>query len=135
MIIHLCFQQKQRCPALEELLVDLIVVAMERSEDNEASISETGCQLLWHHLSSHLIFFVLFQFASFPHMVLSLYTKVSNVWFQKYIHTSPKDGSLVWTLPAYPHPGISSLGSYLSFNNFGYWVSLSHQNFHWTFLG
>ena len=73
-----CFfsQQKQRCPALEELLVDLIVVAMERSEENEASMSETSCQLLWHHLSSHLIFFVLFQFASFPHMVLSLYTKV-----------------------------------------------------------
>lgn len=71
-------QQKQRCPALEELLVDLIVVAMERSEENEASMSETGCQLLWHHLSSHLIFFVLFQFASFPHMVLSLYTKLSG---------------------------------------------------------
>lgn len=72
------FQQKQRCPALEELLVELIVVAMERSEENEASMSETGCQLLWHHLSSHLIFFVLFQFASFPHMVLSLYTKVHS---------------------------------------------------------
>ncbi|XP_058942997.2 mediator of RNA polymerase II transcription subunit 23 [Pocillopora verrucosa] len=71
-------QQKQRCPALEELLVDLIVVAMERSEDDEASMSETGCQLLWHHVSSHLIFFVLFQFASFPHMVLSLYTKLSG---------------------------------------------------------
>ena len=70
-------QQKQRCPAIEELLVDLIVLAMERSEENEASMMETGCQL-WHHLSSHLIFFVLFQFASFPHMVMSLYTKVQN---------------------------------------------------------
>ena len=50
---------------------------MERSEENEASMMETGCQL-WHHLSSHLIFFVLFQFASFPHMVMSLYTKVQN---------------------------------------------------------
>ena len=70
-------QQKQRCPAIEELLVDLIVLAMERSEENEAGMMETGCQL-WHHLSSHLIFFVLFQFASFPHMVMSLYTKVQN---------------------------------------------------------
>ncbi|XP_068748521.1 mediator of RNA polymerase II transcription subunit 23-like [Montipora capricornis] len=71
-------QQKQRCPALEELLVDLIVVAMEKSEENDVSMIETGCQLLWHHLSSHLIFFVLFQFASFPHMVLSLYSKLNG---------------------------------------------------------
>ncbi|XP_067034898.1 mediator of RNA polymerase II transcription subunit 23-like [Acropora muricata] len=71
-------QQKQRCPALEELLVDLIVVAMEKSEENDISMTETGCQLLWQHLSSHLIFFVLFQFASFPHMVLSLYCKLNG---------------------------------------------------------
>ena len=76
-ILSFSSQQKQRCPAIEELLVDLIVLAMERSEENEASMMETGCQL-WHHLSSHLIFFVLFQFASFPHMVMSLYTKVRN---------------------------------------------------------
>jgi len=76
-ILSFSSQQKQRCPAIEELLVDLIVLAMERSEENEASMMETGCQL-WRHLSSHLIFFVLFQFASFPHMVMSLYTKVQN---------------------------------------------------------
>ena len=87
------FQQKQRCPALEELLVDLIVVAMERSEDDEASMSETGCQLLWHHVSSHLIFFVLFQFASFPHMVLSLYTKVHYAMSSRFSYRRPE----VWT--------------------------------------
>ncbi|KAK2574606.1 Mediator of RNA polymerase II transcription subunit 23 [Acropora cervicornis] len=35
-------KQKQRCPALEELLVDLIVVAMEKSEENDISMTETG---------------------------------------------------------------------------------------------
>ena len=32
-----------------------------------------------------------------------------KLWFQKNTHTSPKDGSLVWTLLP---PGISSLVSY-----------------------
>lgn len=71
-------QQKQRCPVLEEQLVDLVVYAMERSESEEHFDADVGgtSQLLWQHLSSQLIFFVLFQFASFPHMVLSLHQKV-----------------------------------------------------------
>lgn len=71
-------QQKQRCPVLEEQLVDLVVYAMERSESEEHFDVDVGgtSQLLWQHLSSQLIFFVLFQFASFPHMVLSLHQKV-----------------------------------------------------------
>lgn len=75
--ILLC-QQKQRCPVLEEQLVDLVVYAMERSESEEHFDADVGgtSQLLWQHLSSQLIFFVLFQFASFPHMVLSLHQKV-----------------------------------------------------------
>ncbi|XP_037541057.1 mediator of RNA polymerase II transcription subunit 23-like [Nematolebias whitei] len=70
-------QQKQRCPVLEEQLVDLVVYAMERSETEEHFDADVGgtSQLLWQHLSSQLIFFVLFQFASFPHMVLSLHQK------------------------------------------------------------
>ncbi|EDO35076.1 predicted protein, partial [Nematostella vectensis] len=71
-------QQKQRCLALEELLVDLIVIAMEKSEHDQSGLDDTACQLLWQHLSSHLIFFVLFQFASFPHMVLALYDKLQG---------------------------------------------------------
>lgn len=73
-------QQKQRCPVLEEQLVDLVVYAMERSESEEHFDADVGgtSQLLWQHLSSQLIFFVLFQFASFPHMVLSLHQKVCN---------------------------------------------------------
>ena len=78
-------QLKQRCAALEDQLVDLVILAMERSEDDESSTEEsdgsengdkTGCIQLWQHLSSQLIFFVLFQFASFPHMVIGLYEKV-----------------------------------------------------------
>ncbi|KAG7265738.1 hypothetical protein CRUP_035091, partial [Coryphaenoides rupestris] len=64
-------QHKQRCPVLEEQLVDLVVYAMERSETEEHFDADVGgtSQLLWQHLSSQLIFFVLFQFASFPHML------------------------------------------------------------------
>ncbi|XP_070556294.1 mediator of RNA polymerase II transcription subunit 23-like isoform X2 [Ptychodera flava] len=72
-------QQKQRCPVLEEQLVDLVLVAMERTESEEGSTDGgAASQLLWQHLSSQLIFFVLFQFASFPHMVLSLHEKLSK---------------------------------------------------------
>uniref|UniRef100_A0A286XRX2 Mediator of RNA polymerase II transcription subunit 23 n=1 Tax=Cavia porcellus TaxID=10141 RepID=A0A286XRX2_CAVPO len=49
--------------------------AMERSETEEKFDDGGTSQLLWQHLSSQLIFFVLFQFASFPHMVLSLHQK------------------------------------------------------------
>lgn len=50
----------------------LVVVAMERSE------TETGdsSHWLWLHLSSQLIYFVLFQFASFPNIVMALHDKV-----------------------------------------------------------
>ncbi|XP_046729572.1 mediator of RNA polymerase II transcription subunit 23 isoform X1 [Silurus meridionalis] len=71
-------QHKQRCPVLEEQLVDLVVYAMERSETEEQFDDGGTSQLLWQHLSSQLIFFVLFQFASFPHMVLSLHQKLAG---------------------------------------------------------
>lgn len=57
--------------------MDLVVYAMERSETEEKFDDGGTSQLLWQHLSSQLIFFVLFQFASFPHMVLSLHQKVN----------------------------------------------------------
>ena len=68
---------------LEDQIVELIIVAMERSEesvvDGDSSDDNgynTSCLQLWQHLSSQLIFFVLFQFSSFPHMVNALYEKV-----------------------------------------------------------
>lgn len=57
--------------ALEEQLVALVVIAMERSETENAD-----CHWLWLHLSSQLIYFVLFQFASFPNIVMALHDKV-----------------------------------------------------------
>jgi hypothetical protein len=49
-----------------------VVMAMERSENEDSSAENGMNQLLWQHLSSQVIYFVLFQFASFPHMVMSL---------------------------------------------------------------
>ncbi|XP_074643703.1 mediator of RNA polymerase II transcription subunit 23-like [Tubulanus polymorphus] len=70
-------QMKQRSVVLEEQLVDLVVLAMERSENEEGDDGSMS-QLLWQHLSSQLIFLVLFQFASFPHMVMELYSKLQG---------------------------------------------------------
>lgn len=69
---------------LEEQLVDLVVMAMERSENDDASNDECLSQLLWQHLSSQVIYFVLFQFASFPHMVVSLYEKVNKSFLNRF---------------------------------------------------
>lgn len=66
--------------------MDLVVYAMERSETEEKFDDGGTSQLLWQHLSSQLIFFVLFQFASFPHMVLSLHQKVSTHPFSEPLH-------------------------------------------------
>ena len=74
---------KQRCPVLEEQLVELIVSAMERTE-NESDLNDINeneynpTLFLWQHLSSHLIYFVLFHHASFPSMVQSLHDKLVN---------------------------------------------------------
>lgn len=94
-------QVKQRCEVLEEQLVDLVVMAMERSENDDASNDECLSQLLWQHLSSQVIYFVLFQFASFPHMVMSLYEKVSMDKYSlplKYIVQNAKDYSLNFSI-------------------------------------
>lgn len=92
-------KHKQRCIALEEQLVELIMVAMERTEvespaggnavggSSSGSSSSgplspsnnddlTSTHWLWLHLSSQLIYFVLLQFASFPNIVMALHDKV-----------------------------------------------------------
>ncbi|KAK6167600.1 hypothetical protein SNE40_021588 [Patella caerulea] len=72
-------QTKQRCEALENQLVDQVVMAIEKCEEsNSQDGNGENAQLLWQHLSSQLIYFVLFQFASFPHMVTSLYEKLNG---------------------------------------------------------
>ena len=91
-------QHKVRCIALEERLIELIVIAMEKTEvemnlasDNQSGFEEisggslswqhhveisTQTLWLWQHLSTQLIFFVLFQFSSFPHIVMAVHDRV-----------------------------------------------------------
>ncbi|OXA58541.1 Mediator of RNA polymerase II transcription subunit 23 [Folsomia candida] len=87
-ILGLQKQHKLRCSALEERLVELILAAMERTEAEmgQTSDGQSGSDealpstlSLWQHLSTQVIFFVLFQFASFPHIVTNLYIKISDV--------------------------------------------------------
>ncbi|EFA00475.1 mediator of RNA polymerase II transcription subunit 23 [Tribolium castaneum] len=68
-------QHKRHCAALEEQLVELVILALERTE-NEGD--ESATQGLWLHLSSQLIYFVLFQFASFPNIVISLHSRLQG---------------------------------------------------------
>lgn len=68
-------QHKQHCDALEEQLVELVILALERTEEEG---DEGATQGLWLHLSSQLIYFVLFQFASFPNIVLALHSRLQG---------------------------------------------------------
>ena len=52
--------------------MELVVSTMEKCEKEGMTIPLPH----WQHLSSQLIYFVLFQFASFPHMVTQLYDEV-----------------------------------------------------------
>lgn len=71
--------------------MELILAAMERTEvemgqtlDGQSSDEALPSTLsLWQHLSTQLIFFVLFQFASFPVIVTNLYIKVCTYWLSK----------------------------------------------------
>lgn len=60
--------------------------AMERSEletvqGGDVDESQSSTHWLWVHISSQLIYFVLFQFASFPNIVVSLHDKVNSTAF------------------------------------------------------
>lgn len=80
-MLNLQKQSKTRCISIEEQLVWLIMSAMERSEADptqttDADEAQSPTHWLWVHISSQLIYFVLFQFASFPNIVNSLHDKV-----------------------------------------------------------
>lgn len=68
-------QHKQRCVALEEQLVALMVLAMERSE-REGDAEAEATHWCWLHLSSQVIYLILFGFASFPNIVMGLHTEL-----------------------------------------------------------
>lgn len=71
---------------LEEQLVELIIRSMERS-DKEVSegVDPEENHWLWLHISSQLIYFILFQFAVFPSIVNALHDKVYNVILMYFI--------------------------------------------------
>lgn len=79
-MLNLQKQCKVRCVAIEEQLVWLVILAMERSELEPANGGDddtlNSTHWLWVHISSQLIYFVLFQFATFPNIVVSLHDKV-----------------------------------------------------------
>lgn len=82
-MLNLQKQCKVRCSAIEEQLVWLVMSAMERSELEPAATADTDESLspihwLWMHISSQLIYFVLFQFASFPNIVVALHDKLAG---------------------------------------------------------
>ncbi|XP_063986050.1 mediator of RNA polymerase II transcription subunit 23 [Diachasmimorpha longicaudata] len=74
-------QHKQRCVALEEQMVELVILAMERSENDtvqtEGVDGTVANHWVWLHLSSQLIYFILFQFASFPNIVMAIHEKLA----------------------------------------------------------
>lgn len=61
--------------------MELVILAMERSENEPMSTEgidgSVANHWVWLHLSSQLIYFILFQFASFPHIVMVIHDKVS----------------------------------------------------------
>lgn len=68
-------QQKMHCPPVEEQIVELMILAVERTE---AEPDENLRQDFWIHLSSKLIYFVLFQFANFPEILKSLIKRIEG---------------------------------------------------------
>ncbi|XP_012943009.1 mediator of RNA polymerase II transcription subunit 23 [Aplysia californica] len=89
-MLELNIQHKQLCEVLEQQLVDLLVLALERFEHDTSGYGDS--QLQWQHLSSQLIYFVLFQFASFSRIVLSLYEQLKGKNLKKGRH------HLMWVL-------------------------------------
>lgn len=92
MVCSMLNLQKQRSAVLEEQIVWLIVLAMERSEQelnpndlktdpNDSTPTHTSW--LWLHLSSQLIYFVLFQCAAFPNIVNALHEKLAVMNLRK----------------------------------------------------
>lgn len=56
--------------------MELVILAMERSETEADTDDISNSHWFWLHLSSQLIYFVLFQFATFPNIVMALHDKV-----------------------------------------------------------
>ncbi|KAI5647050.1 mediator complex subunit 23 domain-containing protein [Phthorimaea operculella] len=69
-------QHKQRCIALEDQLVELMILPMERSEQENEDDEMSSTHWSWLHLSSQVIYLILIGFASFPNIVMGLHNKL-----------------------------------------------------------
>lgn len=102
MVCSMLNLQKQRSAVLEEQIVWLIILAMENSEQESSAnpndsndSTPTHGNWLWLHLSSQLIYFVLFQCAAFPNIVNALSLKLATMNLKK-----GRD-DLMWSLLQY----------------------------------
>ena len=69
-------QHKQRCIALEDQLVELMILPMERTEGENEDEEMSSSHWCWLHLSSQVIYLILIGFASFPNIVMGLHSKL-----------------------------------------------------------
>jgi mediator of RNA polymerase II transcription subunit 23 len=103
MVCSMLNLQKNRSAVLEEQLVWLVINAMEKSEqegaieahDDPYDSTPSHKEWFWLHLSSQLIYFVLFQCATFPNIVNDLHSKLSTMNLRK-----GRD-DLMWSLLQY----------------------------------
>ena len=89
----------QRYPLLEEQLVTLFYQAMEEAEESLKDNSELdpNLSLLWWNLSSELIFFLLYQFVTFPTFVDAIHEKLKTQISKKKPMKEGRD-FLMWAL-------------------------------------
>ncbi|CAH2248235.1 jg6980 [Pararge aegeria aegeria] len=69
-------QHKQRCIALEDQLVELMILPMEKCEQENEEDEMSSTHWCWLHLSSQVIYLILIGFASFPNIVMGLHNKL-----------------------------------------------------------
>nr|XP_022905695.1 mediator of RNA polymerase II transcription subunit 23 isoform X1 [Onthophagus taurus] len=73
-------QHRQHCAALEEQIIELVILAMDKSEND---VNDNISQGLWLHLSSQLIYFILFYFANFQNIVLALVDRLQGKEYKR----------------------------------------------------
>ncbi|CAH4038427.1 mediator of RNA polymerase II transcription subunit 23 isoform X1 [Pieris brassicae] len=69
-------QHKQRCIALEDQLIELMILPMERGDQENDEDEMSSTHWCWLHLSSQVIYLILIGFASFPNIVMGLHSKL-----------------------------------------------------------
>ena len=100
-----------RYPLLEEQLVQLFITAMDEAEgalERNPEGLDPNLSLLWWNLSSELIFFLLYQFVTFPTFVDSIH-RALNLRTKKPV----KEGRdfLMWALLQYISGSIAKNSS------------------------